>query len=151
MVTGAGDLGRDEVPTSWGAIVLSFSDFSRSRGYKRCTPACTPHSPAFYLSDVFDTAYRDVFDREGKGLLIAELLAVEPLVNITQTLVGDVRVDLRRRNTAVAEELLDASQIGAAREQVRCIAVAQGMWRHALAQPGSAGVPGNHQLDRARR
>ena len=44
-----------------------------------------------------------------------------------QSLFEHVRVDLRRRNTGVAEHLLDRAQIGAAIEQVAGESVAQHM------------------------
>jgi hypothetical protein len=58
-------LGRDEVPTSWGALLLYFKDFSRSRGYRRCTPVCTPGHTAFslYRTRVRYRVSRRVYDR----------------------------------------------------------------------------------------
>ena len=48
-------------------------------------------------------------------------------VNLDETLLRHVRVDLRGDNRGVAEERLDDAQVGAAVEQVRGIAVSQGV------------------------
>jgi hypothetical protein len=53
-----------------------------------------------------------VSDRREAYLLLSKFFPVEFLMDVTQALVGDVRVDLRRRHTAMAEEFLNASKIG---------------------------------------
>ena len=47
------------------------------------------------------------------------------LVSFLHSPSADVGVDLRRRQTLVAEQFLNAAQVGAAIEQVRCEAVPQ--------------------------
>jgi hypothetical protein len=47
------------------------------------------------------------------------------IVDAPEAAAVDVRVDLRRRERAVAEELLDHAQVGAALEQVRREGVAE--------------------------
>jgi hypothetical protein len=57
-------------------------------------------------------------------------------VDRPETLDGDVRVDLRRREVRVPEQLLDGAEIGAAVEEVRREAVPQRVRRGAAADAG---------------
>src|SRR5258706_8854906 len=61
------------------------------------------------------------------------------VVDAPQTLRVDVAVDLRRRERAVAEQLLNRAKIRAAFEQMRCERVAQPVWVRSDA-PQRAGV-----------
>ena len=53
-----------------------------------------------------------------------------PIIRVTQMAISDVRVDLRRRDIAVAQQRLHRSGIGAVLQQVRRKAVTQGMRRN---------------------
>src|SRR3954452_22288473 len=59
-------------------------------------------------------------------------------VRVAQACRVDASVDLGGRDRGVAEQLLDRAQVGAAFEQVRGEAVAQGVRRHAGSQGGLA-------------
>ena len=50
---------------------------------------------------------------------------MRPVVDATEATAVDVRIDLRGRERAVAEQLLDRPQIGAALQQVGCERVPQ--------------------------
>src|SRR4051794_25800769 len=63
---------------------------------------------------------------------------VRALIARPQPLDGDMRVDLRGRERSVAEELLNASQVSSAFQQVRRGAVSQAVW----AQVGSSRYAG---------
>ena len=52
------------------------------------------------------------------------------IIRVTQVAIGDMRVDLRRRDVAVAQQRLHRSGIRAALQQVRSKAVAQRMRRN---------------------
>jgi hypothetical protein len=65
---------------------------------------------------------------------------VELLVDFSQSLLVDVGIDLRGGNVDVAEHFLDASQVGAAGEQVRRKAVAKGMHGEVFRHFGTGGV-----------
>lgn len=49
---------------------------------------------------------------------VSAVVAVKSFVNIFEVLVGDVRIDLRSRDTAVPEHALHAANVGAIHEQV---------------------------------
>jgi hypothetical protein len=64
----------------------------------------------------------------GCWLSAADILStVKLLMNITQALVGDVRVDLGGGDIFVPEQLLDGAQISAVPEQVCGVGMAQRM------------------------
>src|SRR5262245_52158700 len=77
--------------------------------------------------------------------------AVESLMNIPQALVGDVRVKLRGCYGLVAEQLLDAPQVGAVRKKIGSVAVAKDVGGHLLGDAGGPSIPGYQPLDGARR
>ena len=60
------------------------------------------------------------------------LTPVELLMDVPQALVGDVGVDLGGRHVLVAQELLDAPEIGAVGQKVGGVGMAQGVGRHLL-------------------
>ena len=68
----------------------------------------------------------------GKTLLGNILTPMEPLMDVPQPLVGDVGVDLGGRHVLVAQQLLDASEVGAVGQEVGGVGVAQGVGRHLL-------------------
>src|SRR6516225_12491199 len=70
-------------------------------------------------------------------------------VDFQQSLGIDGGVDLRRRQRGVAEQLLDRTQIPAARQQMRCEGMAQRMRRRGLRQPELAAQPRHRKLDDA--
>ena len=74
-----------------------------------------------------------------KALLGNILTPMEPLMDVPQPLVGDVGVDLGGRHVLMPQQLLDASEVGAVRQQVGGVGVAQGVGRHLLcrARPGA--------------
>ena len=57
---------------------------------------------------------------------------MEPLMDVPQPLVGDVGVDLGGRHVLVAQQLLDAAEVGAVGQKVGGVGVAQGVGRHLL-------------------
>ena len=54
-----------------------------------------------------------------------------------QSLLIDVRIDLRCRNVGVAEHFLDDAQIGAVPQQMRCEAVSKKMRIYVLFESGA--------------
>ena len=60
------------------------------------------------------------------------LTPMELLMNVPQTLVGDVGVDLGRGDVFMPQKLLDTSQVGAAGQKVGRVGMAQGVGRHLL-------------------
>src|ERR671930_141741 len=61
-------------------------------------------------------------------------------VRLAHVVGRDVRVHLRRLDRGVAEHLLDASQVGAALDEMRGEGVPQGVRRHVLLDADAAGV-----------
>jgi hypothetical protein len=53
-----------------------------------------------------------------------------PVISRSQMQVGYMRVDLRRRNVTVSEQLLNGTRIGAVLQQMRRKAVSQRVWRN---------------------
>ena len=78
------------------------------------------------------------------------LTPMEPLMDVPQALVGDVGVDLGGRHVLVAQKLLDASEVGAARQEVGGVGVAQGVGRHLLCESGPPRIFRDQELDGAR-
>src|SRR5882724_6941036 len=73
-----------------------------------------------------------------------------PFVHLAQPGGGDVRIDLRRRQALVAQQLLDAADIGAAIQEMGSEAVPQGVGRGAVVQAGGFEVLFQHAPDAAR-
>ncbi len=68
-------------------------------------------------------------------------------MNVAQVRVGDVRINLRRVDGGVAEELLDAPDIGAVREQVGREGVAERVRRYDVRDAGARDVRLQVSLD----
>ena len=71
-------------------------------------------------------------------------------VHLAERVDGDVRVDLRRRDRGVAEELLYDAHVGAAREQVGRETVPQGVRGPALHEEASGWELGDLTRENAR-
>src|SRR6267142_1120511 len=65
---------------------------------------------------------------------------VVALMDGTQVIPIDMRVELRRGEIGMAEHLLHRAEIGAAFQQVRRECVAERVGRHSLGEPGTPGV-----------
>src|SRR3990167_7997793 len=73
------------------------------------------------------------------------------VIDLLQPLGRDVRVDLRRREARVAQQLLDAAQIGPAVKQMRREAVAQAVRADGRRQPGELDVARDEPVHVAHR
>ena len=73
------------------------------------------------------------------------------LVGFLHAACADVRIDLRRRQALVAQKFLDASQIRAPIEQVRCEAVPQRVRCRLSVEAGQHQIFIQHPPDAARR
>ena len=73
------------------------------------------------------------------------------LVNLLQSFGRDVGVDLRRRQIGVAEEFLDAAEVGAGIEHVRGEAVSQLVRRQRRVEADGEQILLQHALHAARR
>ena len=75
---------------------------------------------------------------------------MEFFVDVVQTFVGDMRVDLRGGNVGVAEHGLDGAQVGAVLQEVGGKAVAYNMRGHFARDARFDCVVFDDSLDRAR-
>ena len=67
-----------------------------------------------------------------------------------QLAVGDVGIDLRRRDIGVAEEELDGAEVGAVAQEISGEAVAESVRGDGLHDAGGDGIPFNNSLHTAR-